>query len=126
MDRFFRGVFFEYLDLTGDRDIYERDYKKPVGETGFKAGPNNQFFETMRRVSGYGKYSFLMETDCLPIRRGWLSRLQDIVAGSEPFWILGSAYRGQNQLSKTYLRHINGNAVYASGVPDFQEFLADF
>ncbi|MBM1219860.1 hypothetical protein JQU17_22840 [Ponticoccus sp. SC2-23] len=126
MSRFFSRLCFEYLDLEGERDLYLRDYSQPVGDQGYKAGPNNQFFYAIRRISGYGRYTFLMETDCLPIRRGWLSRLQRMVDASEPFWIMGSAYRGTQMLSNAFVRHLNGNAVYAAGDPDFQTFVTEF
>lgn len=126
MTRFFSAVCFEYLDLEGDRDVYIRDYTKPVGDQGYKAGPNNQFFAAIRRIAKYGRYTFLMETDCLPIRRGWLSQLQRLVDGAEPFWIMGSAYRGLEKLGKDYVRHLNGNAVYAAGDPDFQKLVTEF
>lgn len=126
MKRFFSGVCFEYLDLEGERDAYIRDYTKPVGDQGFKAGPNNQFFASIRRIAKYGRYTFLMESDCLPIRRGWLTRLHRLVDASEPFWVMSSAYRGQQHLSKDFVRHLNGNAVYAAGDHDFQKFVTDF
>lgn len=126
MNRFFSQIAFEYLDLQGEQDAYIRDYTQPVGEFGYKAGPNNQFFQTLRRVERYGRYTFLMETDCLPIRRGWLERLQELVDGSEPFWVMGSPYRGLEKLGKDYVRHLNGNAIYAVGDPAFQTFLTEF
>ncbi|MFN4156369.1 MAG: hypothetical protein ACK4HF_17110 [Paracoccaceae bacterium] len=126
MDRYFDGIFFEYLDLEGERDAYIRDYTKPVGDSGFKAGPNNQFFSSMRVMQKYGEYSFLMETDCLPIRHGWLTGLQSIIDTAEPFWVMGSAYRGGDQIGLDRLRHLNGNAIYATGDPDFQKFVTEF
>ncbi|SER03517.1 hypothetical protein [Thalassovita taeanensis] len=126
MERFFRGPAFEYLQLEGKTDLYQRDYTKEVGGEGFKSGPNNQFFRSMDCMAKYGHYSFLMEVDCLPLRRGWLERLRTIVDGAEDFWILGSAYRGGEMLSKANTRHINGNAIYATGDPDFQAFIAEF
>ena len=126
MKRFFSGVCFEYLDLEGERDAYIRDYSKSVGDHGYKAGPNYQFFAAIRRIAKYGRYTFLMECDCLPIRRGWLTRLQQLVNTAEPFWVMGSAYRGSHKLSKDYVRHLNGNAIYAAGDPEFQNFVTDF
>ena len=126
MKRFFSGICFEYLDLEGERDVYIRDYTKPVGDHGYKSGPNNQFFAGIRRIAKYGRYTFLMETDCLPIRRGWLTRLQRLVDMSEPFWIMGSAYRGVTRLSNDFVKHVNGNAVYAAGDPEFLRFVTDF
>lgn len=126
MSRYFSGLEFEFLALEGERDLYERDYTKVVGDMGFKAGPNNQFFDTIKLMQPYGRYAFLMETDCMPIRKGWLSHLQKLVDCAEPFWVMGSAYRGQERLSKSFVRHVNGNAVYAVGDPAFQEFVDAF
>jgi len=126
MGRYFRDIRFEYLDLEGEHDAYIRDYTQPVGDRGYKAGPNGQFFASLRKVAGHGRYAFLMETDCLPVRRGWLSQIQKLVNTAEPFWIMGSSYRGQQMLSKDSVRHINGNSVYAVGDPDFQAFVLDF
>lgn len=126
MDRYFAGLHCESLDLTGEHDLYERDYTKPVGEHGYKSGPNNQFFGALRLMPKYGRYAFLMETDCVPVRNGWLSRLQKIIAGTEPFWVMGSQYRGVDRLDKAFARHLNGNALYAAGDPDFQAFVTTF
>lgn len=126
MGRYFSELRFEYLSLHGERDVYIRDYKSAVGEAGFKAGPNSQFFGSLRATSKYGKYAFLMETDCLPVRRGWLSKLQQLVNTAEPFWVMGSAYRGTEVLGESHARHINGNAIYAVGDPQFQEFVSAF
>jgi hypothetical protein len=37
---------------------------------------------------------------------------------------MGSIYRGSGLLERPFARHINGNAVYAVGDPDFQDFVA--
>lgn len=126
MDRFFSGVEVHSLGLVGEADAYVRSYDLPSGEQGYKAGPNNQFFKTMRLAKAYGRYAFLMETDCVPVRPDWLRRLIELVDGAEPFFILGSAYRGSATLSKSFSRHINGNAVYAVGDPAFVEFMDSF
>lgn len=122
----FREPLFVNLGLKGEQDAYIRDYTKPAGRFGYKAGPNNQFFETLRKFSLSGHFMFLMESDCLPIRPGWLGRLQRILRDSEQFWILGSAYRGKATIDESYKRHINGNAVYAAGDVDFQVFVEAF
>lgn len=126
MGRYFSSLVFEYLDLEGEADAYIRDYTRPVGDMGFKAGPNNLFFESIRRVAKHGRYGFLMETDCLAIRRGWLTKLQRLVDGSESFWVMGSPYRGLEKLTRDYVRHLNGNAIYAVGDSEFQSFVSDF
>lgn len=126
ISRFFSSIEIHSLDLHGDEDSYIRSYDKPAGTQGYKAGPNNQFFKTMRLVKEYGRYVFLMEPDCIPIRPDWLGRLSGIIGGAEPFFVMGSAYRGVSTISKTFSRHINGNAIYAAGASDFTAFLDDF
>jgi cephalosporin hydroxylase len=122
----FEAPTFQNIGLSGEQDQYIRDYSKPAGRFGYKAGPNNQFFETLARHAGSTHYLFLMETDCLPIRAGWLNQLQNQLHDAEPFWILGSAYRGRTTLGESYKRHINGNAVYAAGDAVFQHFIETF
>ena len=126
MERYFAAPEFRYLGLTAERDVYVRSHTLASGREGYKAGPNNQFFETMRLGSDFGHYVFLMETDCVPIRRDWLWRLIQITRGPEPFYVLGSAYRGHGTIGSAYNRHLNGNALYACGDPGFQSFVNDF
>jgi hypothetical protein len=124
--RYFCDLIFEYLTLEGEADTHVHDYTHPVGDLEFDAGPINQFFQSLRRVAKYGRYGFLMETDCLPIRHGWLSRLQKLVDGSEPFWVMGSHFSDVHKLDKDYVCHLNGNSVYAVGDTGFQCFFSDF
>ncbi|HWK14965.1 MAG TPA: FkbM family methyltransferase [Rhizobiaceae bacterium] len=126
LERYFSSLSFVYCDLYGDKDRYERDYSKAVGQDGFKAGPNNQFFETLRLARGMGPYIFLMEADCVPIRPDWLSRLGHIVSEGDSFWIMGSAYRGAGTLDDQFRRHINGNAIYNVEDPEFIAFIQDW
>lgn len=121
----FSSLHFEYCRLTKRDDRYERDYTKRAGPGGFKSGPNAQFFGSMELLRGYGRYVFMMETDCIAIRPNWLGELERIVEGSEPFWVMGSLYRGVGRINERYRLHINGNAVYAVGDEEFQAFLAD-
>jgi len=126
MGRFFCNLDFFFLNLSGESDLYQRNYSFAAGSQGYKAGPNNQFFETMRLSATVGMYIFLMEVDCIPIRPNWLGRLITITENSERFFVMGSAYRGRGTLGASYARHINGNAVYAVGDPDFQRFIEFF
>ncbi len=125
LGRYFDALAFEHLDLVGEADLYETDYTKAVGPQGFKSGPNNQFFETMRRVGGAGRYVFYMEPDCVPIRPDWLGQLLDRLEQADA-WIIGSVYRGRGTLDRRFMRHLNGNAIYAVGDSGFQKFLIDF
>ncbi len=123
LQKMFAGLKFIYLSLQGEDDLYRTDYTKSVGKGGYKAGPNNQFFYSMEILKDYGYYVFMMESDCVPIRPNWLGKLSDFVNYSEPFWVMGSAYRGRSRLDKSHWRHINGNAIYAVGDEHFQDFL---
>lgn len=122
--RYFAALRFEQLELVGEADLYQTDYSRPAGAQGHKAGPNNQFFETMRRVRDVGRYVFYMEPDCVPIRPDWLGQLLDRLERSDA-WIVGSVYRGRGTLDRRFMRHLNGNAIYAVGDAEFQEFLVD-
>ena len=124
LERYFEALRFERLELYGEADLYQTDYTKPAGVQGYKAGPNNQFFETMRRVRDVGRYVFYMEPDCVPIRSDWLGQLMDRLE-QEDAWIIGSVYRGRGTINRRVMRHLNGNAMYAVGDPVFQEFLVD-
>lgn len=115
----FAGLEFRYCRLTAEEDVYERE------RGGSRSGPNTQFFRGMELLRDYGRYVFTMETDCLPVRPGWLTELERVVDGGEPFWVLGSVYRGVGPLADAWRIHINGNAVYAAGDDAFQAFLAD-
>ena len=121
----FAALEFQYCELSADDDYYERDYSKDVGPGGFKAGPNAQFFRAMELLRPYGGYVFQMETDCYPVRPGWLTALERLVASRDPFWVMGSIYRGVDTIAPGYRDHINGNAIYAVGDPAFHEFLAE-
>jgi len=126
----FTGIEFAYCELDAETDRYERDYSKQAGSGGFKSGPNAQFFRSMellgeRLGDGRGRYALMMETDCLAIRPDWLAELERIAEGSEPVWVLGSLYRGVDDVDPRYRLHVNGNAVYAVGDESFQEFLTE-
>lgn len=121
----FSELRFEYCGLEGERDRYERTFANPPGRFGYKAGPNHMFFAAMRFLARHGRYSLLMESDCFPLRPHWLGELHRLVEGAEPFWVMGSIYRGSKDLAPPLRRHINGNAVYAAGDPAFRAFLED-
>lgn len=119
----FCSMEFVYCELEGEEDRYQRDYSRPAGPGGHKAGPNAQFFRTMELVRDRGPYIFMMETDCIPVRPNWLGELEGIVDGGEPFWVMGSVYRGRAGVDERYRLHLNGNAVYAVGDEGFWAFL---
>ncbi|MFM8552616.1 MAG: hypothetical protein ACKOCD_09995, partial [Nitrospiraceae bacterium] len=69
-------------------------------------------------------YTFLMEADCLPVRPGWLDAL-DHATHNAPSgsWGIGSSYTGPTMLAPMWVFHINGNALYATGDLEFQDYL---
>jgi hypothetical protein len=122
----FARLEIRWLDLTGARDLYQRDYAQKVGAEGHKSGPNNQFFLTLDAAARYGTYIFQMETDCAPLGPGWLGRVEAELRATHPLWVLGARYHGAEAISADFARHLNGNAVYAAGDAGFRAFVAGF
>ena len=115
---------FERLELSGEADLYQTDYTKPVGVQGYKAGPNNQFFETMRRVRDVGRYVFYMEPDCVPIRSDWLGQLMDRLEGEMP----GSSAASTEDVERSAgvsCATSTATPSMPSAILQFQEFLSD-
>lgn len=119
----FRSLQVMFCGLTAEQDVYNRAATGAPPQRGYKAGPNNLFFETMRQMKTTAPYVFLMETDCFPTRPGWLREVEDVCRRYEGAWIIGSFYRGLGPMNRFILRHINGNAIYGIGLPDFNDFL---
>src|SRR3546814_6924019 len=86
-------------------------------------GPNLHFLATMRECRGY-RFTQLMETDCVPAKADWLTELDAICRG-ERFWIAGAFLHELGSVSPNFAAHINGNALYATGNPAFQDFLEE-
>ncbi|MGB3492751.1 MAG: hypothetical protein WBA57_08480 [Elainellaceae cyanobacterium] len=122
LNQCFSKVTCLFFELAQDEDIYQSNYAGPVSQKGFKSGPNQQFFEAIFALKDVGEYAFFMETDCVPIRPDWLGYLADTIKTVPEFWIMGSAYRGQDSIDRNLARHINGNAIYAVGNPAFRTF----
>lgn len=123
--RCFHAPRFVFCDLRGEQDVYNRTATGVPGVGGYKAGPNNLFFETFRRLNIGARYMFQMETDCWPTRPGWLADLERVCERHNGAWVIGSYYRGCGLLGRAYMRHINGNAIYGIGIPEFREFFWD-
>ncbi|MEM8634924.1 MAG: hypothetical protein AAGF33_08105 [Pseudomonadota bacterium] len=119
----FSSISVINLELSGDSDRYQRDNKGKASSEGRRAGPNNLFFGAMDAAqSGLGG-SLLMETDCIPIRPGWLDQAAEFLQHDRTSWVMGSIYLGDDQLAGRDKRHINGNALYATSDPAFQSYL---
>ncbi len=123
LQRGFRDIEVRFCGLEGDKDLYVREGESLYAPFGRKAGPNWLFFETMRTLHDEARFVFLMETDCRPIRPGWVEIIQRACATHEDAWIIGSHYCGASPLKWSVARHINGNALYNIGDPAFWDFL---
>jgi len=109
----FRAVHVLTAELHGADDAYR------IGDA---TGANNLFFFTLGAMRNYSVF-LLMETDVQPMRAGWLSDAAVCVAtqmGTK--WVLGAQYRGDGPMADTFWRHVNGNAFYRSGSPEFEDF----
>ena len=112
----FRSVHVLSADLQGADDAYK------IGDA---TGANNLFFFTLGALRNYSVF-LLMETDCQPMRPGWLSDARacvDTQMGTK--WVLGAQYRGDGPMAEEFWRHVNGNAFYRSGSTQFQSFYRD-
>lgn len=124
--KFFKKINVLFLEMDASLDYYEKNYAKKISGNGYKSGPNEQFFKTMNIFSGYSGFVFYMESDCLPIRAGWLDRVYDIAASDEYSWVVGSYYRGCEKIDNRFARHLNGNALYKVGDHEFINFVNKF
>lgn len=122
----FSGVDVLFLDLPPEKDLYVRVPTGPTPPYGFKAGPNWMFYETMRALRPGGGFVLLMETDCQPLVPNWLGRLRSVVPRHADAWIVGGHYCGASPLHWSIARHVNGNALYHVGDPQFWKFLDEF
>lgn len=124
LDAFFSTCRITFLEIPTAIDHYIRsavDSDDPCT----KSGPNVLFLATMAQCKEY-EYVLHIETDCLPVRAGWLDAAErEIDRAGTQSWVIGPGYFGpsQLQLHSAYRMHINGNAIYQTGDPDYQEFL---
>jgi hypothetical protein len=119
----FTGIEVRFCNLPPEKDVYIRSATSRKLPFGYKAGPNWQFYETLKGFKGKGKFIFLMEVDCEPVEPNWLQQLEEVCARNANAWIIGSHYRGVSPLHWSVARHINGNALYNAGDRAFLSFL---
>lgn len=116
--RCFRKIRFMSADLTDLEDKY------PLG-------PSNMFFKLFHTSlpKEYGSL-FWMEPDVFACRSNWLNRLYEEFALDTEFWVKGSILMNSSHVPKgelykdyTFSRHINGNALYRIGNPEFVQWV---
>lgn len=121
----FAGIEVFDAHLDAERDIYLNGESRILGPFGNKAGPNLLFFESMEIAGRFGGFTLLNELDCFPVRRGWLERLSELADSHPRTWVIGSTYAGQTPLDPHIQWHLNGNALYNAGDPNFIRFVQD-
>lgn len=105
--------------------VYQEKILKPVHNV-YPIAPGIMFFDFM--INTNYTTCFYAEADCLPCKDNWLFNLLEIMATcyKQNDWIYGSMFRGLNIMNRNQLvlkMHINGNAIYNTGLPDFKQFL---
>lgn len=121
----FRNVRIEFLSIPPEEDVYIRygqSYNGRKLRFGHKSGPNLQFFRTMNLAFGYS-HTLLNEVDMLPTNSRWIASLNNHIRLRINSFVVGARYRGSSKIGPDIAEHINGNAIYATGNPDFQSFL---
>lgn len=121
----FSSLTFIYCKLSGENDLYTRSDMVKLGSYGKVSGPNLQFFLTMSMLKELSGAVLYLETDVIPVKPNWLLAIHKEIEAQDSFWVLGSHYFGLSQLKHKEASHLNGNAIYAVGDPNFQLFLQD-
>ncbi|NAZ38168.1 hypothetical protein [Rubellimicrobium sp. CFH 75288] len=120
----FAGVEVLEAGLEGERDLYARGAKDAQGAFGNKAGPNFLFQAGMEAAAAFGGFALQIEVDCLPTGPGWLDAAAQVARGSARAWVVGSIFAGP-RIDRSIQTHLNGNALYRAGDPNFQTFLRE-
>jgi len=105
-----------------------------MAEDGYPGGPSNMFYNVFRDRIAMGlkdvTHMMWMEWDVMPIKPYWVDALIREASREDPFWVRGSRYMGDtldyvgfDPASKTWLAHINGNALYSLEDQHFHQFL---
>jgi len=125
----FNSVQVLFCNIPDEENIYVRHGLPPpahIPKLGLKSGPNTQFFKSILEFCGGENTVLLNEVDCFPVGPDWLLRIAGLVGGSEPFWVLGSPYRGYGKLGPDIVAHVNGNALYGVGMNGFRDDLITY
>ncbi len=95
LERYFRSNRVESSNLSPDENHYIREPEAPPpNEHGLKSGPNSLFYHTVEKIGPAYHSIIQMETDCVPVREGWLRNLRDAVLEGDDTWVLGTRNPG--------------------------------
>ena len=121
LSHYFSEVRVTFLEMQPEIRYYIRGTTLNIFCS--KSGPNVFWLMIMASCREY-EYTFLMEADWIPVRPGWLDALEvaatDCPTGT---WTIGASYHGPTRTAAVNAFHINGNAIYATGDREFQDFL---
>ncbi|WP_194098298.1 glycosyltransferase family protein [Marivivens aquimaris] len=119
--RYFKKLRVTFLKLDPKIDYYVRGNSLNLFCN--KSGPNIFWLSMMACCRDY-ENTLLLEADCVPVRAGWLDALERAVADCPPgTWVIGANYHGPTMTAPVNGFHINGNAIYATGDREFQDYL---
>jgi len=120
---YFQDVRLTFFNFPKEVNYYLKESGIASNRFCTKSGPNIFFLSVMGHCRRY-EFTMQMESDCLPIRAGWLDAAENLLdGGAEEAWIIGPGYLEPMRLESSYRSHINGNAIYHTGSRQFQEFL---
>jgi glycosyltransferase involved in cell wall biosynthesis len=119
--RMFSSLRITFLAIPKELNNYIRDRSRI--DVPRKMGPNLHFLAMIRKCRDY-RYTQLLETDCVPAKADWLTDL-DAACGNGSFWIAGAYLDALGTVNRGLSLQINGNALYATGDPNFIAFMAE-
>lgn len=120
----FKKIIYYNCQLSKAEDLYIT--KPSEGQQypkGYKTGPNNQFFKTMKYLNRYEGASLYVETDCTIVNNSFIDNINETISTYPDFYTIGSMYKGKGKLHNNIVEHINGNAIYNTGSKAFISFL---
>jgi hypothetical protein len=121
LSHYFTTLRITFLDLPPAIDYYVKGTSLNVFCN--KSGPNIFWLMIMAACQDY-QHTFLMETDCVPVRPGWLDALEQATRDCPVnTWVFGANYFGPTMTAPINGFHINGNAIYATGDHCFQDYM---
>tara|TARA_R110000850_G_scaffold145753_9_gene267977 strand:+ start:252 stop:1691 length:1440 start_codon:yes stop_codon:yes gene_type:complete len=124
LEDYFSTLRLIFADLPPERNHYIRNPEaRPPNAFGLKSGPNYLFFHLIQETASGYECVMQMETDCIPIRKGWLNEYLRVQRANSESWVIGSGYHGP-KLPKPWTDHLNGNAIYRVS-REFQDFFRD-
>lgn len=126
----FLGFYESFLEIEivsnnipDELNIYTLEKIDKIPKYGTSSGPNLHFYHTIKYKPTKYPIVALLETDCLFIK----DRSIDIINNSIKelnFWIYGSKYYGNVNMSDNYKDHINGVGIYNRTI-DFLNFIEE-